>query len=369
MAVREKTKHKGIYKVGDSYYVIYNDGTKKISEKGEEYLVRREKRIEGNLDDALKFKVDMEENVKKGRYPVMQRMEKMSFKDLFDFYEKEEGKDYVMQYKEKYLNRFGERKLSQISRHDVFQFRNEVKSTPKKRGGGEVTDSHVNRVLAGLRRLFNFAEAEEYMERSPFPTTPKSKLLYPERKGLRNFFTEEQMGKIIDASPGWLKPMILTSYYTGMRQGELLKLRWEHVDLETGIIHLPFSKTLKDPSGQGQRIVMQRELIEFFKAQSKRSEWVFSKQDGLPYIHEDIHKPFKLILKALGIDAKQYSWKEIRHTTASLMHLKGVASLAIKDQLRHTTVKTTEDFYIGSNVDYQRAQAEKLILGKEIPQA
>jgi hypothetical protein len=44
------------------------------------------------------------------------------------------------------------------------------------------------------------------------------------------------------------------------------------------------------------------------------------------------------------------------------MYLKGVPALSIKDQLRHTTVKTTEDFYIGSNVEYQREQAEKLIL-------
>ena len=36
--------------------------------------------------------------------------------------------------------------------------------------------------------------------------------------------------------------------------------------------------------------------------------------------------------------------------------------MAIKDQLRHTTVKTTEDFYIGSDIEYQREQIEKLVL-------
>ncbi|MDO9349841.1 MAG: hypothetical protein Q7U55_01220, partial [Deltaproteobacteria bacterium] len=57
-----------------------------------------------------------------------------------------------------------------------------------------------------------------------------------------------------------------------------------------------------------------------------------------------------------------YSWKELRHTTASLMHRKGVPALVIKDQLRHTNVKTTVDFYIGADVDYQREMIEKLIL-------
>jgi len=67
-------------------------------------------------------------------------------------------------------------------------------------------------------------------------------------------------------------------------------------------------------------------------------------------------------LKAVGIDVKKYSWKELRHTTASLLNRKGVRPIAIKDQLRHSTVKTTENFYIGSDIEYQREQIEKLIL-------
>jgi hypothetical protein len=39
-----------------------------------------------------------------------------------------------------------------------------------------------------------------------------------------------------------------------------------------------------------------------------------------------------------------------------------VPALVIKDQLRHTNVKTTVDFYIGSDVDYQNEMIEKLIL-------
>ena len=156
--------------------------------------------------------------------------------------------------------------------------------------------------------------------------------------------------------------MILTAYYTGMREGKLRGLCWEWVDLNDGVIYLQSSKTLKDPSGRDQSIVMQGELIDLFKGLPKRSEWVFCKRDGTLYGHWNIFKPFRRILKSMGIDTKQYSWKETRHTTASLMHLKGVPALAIKDQLRDTSVKTTESFYNGSDVEYQRQQAEKLVL-------
>jgi len=365
MALREKTKHKGIYKRGGSYYVIYNDGTKRISGSGEEYLVRREKRIEGNLDEALKFKVEMEEKIKKGSYYLHRRMEKTTFDELMGLYKKEKDpKVYILNCEKAYIEYFKGRKLIIITRSDLFDFRDKIKATPKQRGGKEMKDSSVNRALAGLRKLFHFAMAKEYLEKNPFPEDPKSGLFYPEARGLRNFFTEDQMVKIIGAAPKWLRPIIITSYLTGMRAGEVRGLRWDHVDLAAGVIYLPSSKTLKDTTGLGQRIAMQRELIDLFKRLPKRSEWVFFRWDGGPYNAWDIQKPFKVLLESLGIDTKRYSWKELRHTTGSLMSLKGAPPLAIKDQLRHTTLKTTEDFYIGTDIEYQREQSERLILEK-----
>jgi hypothetical protein len=44
------------------------------------------------------------------------------------------------------------------------------------------------------------------------------------------------------------------------------------------------------------------------------------------------------------------------------MNLKGSDPMAIKDQLRHTDFKTTQDFYIGADIEHQREQAEKLLL-------
>jgi integrase len=213
---RKKTKHKGVYKVGDTYYITYYVGSKKY-----------EKAVGSKLSSiALKEKVERENKGRRGIYEVLERQEKTSFKQLVDLYEKEgERKKNILQFASTYLKHFGDKKLSQITRKDLFKFRDALKATPKQRGGAEVTDSNINRALAGLRRLFNFAIAREYMEESPFPKTSKSGLLYPEKKGLRNFFTEEQMEKIVGASPDWLKPMILTAYYTGLREGELLSLR------------------------------------------------------------------------------------------------------------------------------------------------
>ena len=49
---REKTKHKGIYKVGNDYYVTYYDGTTKTFRSGVSYFVKHEKRVGSRLSDA-----------------------------------------------------------------------------------------------------------------------------------------------------------------------------------------------------------------------------------------------------------------------------------------------------------------------------
>jgi integrase len=345
-----KTKYPGIYQIGKNYYIdFYANGN------------RHRKVIGPNLLMALEEKIKMKKKDKRGRYYIVERMEKTTFGQLFDLYKAEgDAKDYVLQFKDAYLEHFGSQKLSTITRSDLFAFRDKVKTTPKHFGGGEVTNSSVNRSLAGLRRLFHYAVSKEYLEESPFPKESKSGLFYPEKKGLRHFFTEEKMEKIVEVSPEWLRPLILVSYYTGLRQGELLGLKWEWIDLEDGVFYLPSTKTLKDPTGVGQKVVMQRELIDLFKDLPKKSEWVFFRPNGEPFDRDRVYKQFKKVLKVAGIDQRRYSWKELRHSTGSLMHKKGVPVLAIKDQLRHSDMRTTVDFYIGSDLDYQREQNEKL---------
>ncbi len=61
---REKTKHKGIYRVGDKYYITYYVGPKK-----------HEKMIGTNLKRALEEKTEIEKKAQKGKYAIIERME------------------------------------------------------------------------------------------------------------------------------------------------------------------------------------------------------------------------------------------------------------------------------------------------------
>jgi len=59
---RQKTKHKGIYKVGDTYYITYYVGSKKY-----------EKTVGSKLSNALKEKMDRERKGRRGIYEVLER--------------------------------------------------------------------------------------------------------------------------------------------------------------------------------------------------------------------------------------------------------------------------------------------------------
>lgn len=224
MAKREKTKHKGIYKVGDVYYITYYVGPKKC-----------EKAVGRKLEDALSEKVEREKSAKSGKYVLLEKQEATTFDDLLKIYkEDKEAKEYILNREQTYLDFFKGKKLSHITRSDLFAFRDKLKETSKIHGGKwsytfrcakcktvfqaevinakcpkcskegghyhlkeerqfvEVTDGHVNRVMAGLRRLFSFATNREMMQDTPFPKATKSGLFYPEQRALEITFLKSK---------------------------------------------------------------------------------------------------------------------------------------------------------------------------------
>jgi integrase len=122
----------------------------------------------------------------------------------------------------------------------------------------KVTDSTINRALAGLRRLFHFAIMREYLEESLFPTVPKSGLFYSGKSttGKKRYYTEDEVKKIIEAlpeDPWYLRALVITAYLSGMRAGEMLSLRRDTgLSLEKGEILLTMTK-----AGEPQAVKMQ----------------------------------------------------------------------------------------------------------------
>jgi len=87
--------------------------------------------------------------------------------------------------------------------------------------------------------MFNLAVEDGALRAVPhFPMLKEA----PPRKG---FFEYPEFQTLRQELPEYLRPVATMGYYTGMRRGEILKIRWDSVDLEGGQIRLNAGETKK----------------------------------------------------------------------------------------------------------------------------
>ncbi len=96
------------------------------------------------------------------------------------------------------------------------------------RRGEEAKPATVARELEVLRHALNLAVREwEWLENNPFA---KVRIEKPNNKKER-WITREEEHELLKASPAWLRHLIVFALNTGMRQGEMLSLKWSQVNL------------------------------------------------------------------------------------------------------------------------------------------
>ncbi len=167
----------------------------------------------------------------------------------------------------------------------------------------------------------------------------------PFQSGKIRFFTEERRAercltieeryKLFQACSDFLKPIILTALKTGMRQGEILNLKWEHVNLENATIHVSNTK-----SGKARDLPIHPQLLECLSTLPKNSPYVFCDNNGNPLTrYGKLRHEFEYALKKANISG--FRFHDLRHTFASILAMKGVDLLTIKYYLGHSSLEMT----------------------------
>ena len=107
---------------------------------------------------------------------------------------------------------------------------------------GEVT---ANNTMRHLRSVYNFIAATQ----DDFPPNPvlilsQARGWYREkrRQTLVSALDLPMWWKAVMAEPEYSRDFLLMALFTGMRRGELMRLRWENVDLSARTLHLPTTK-------------------------------------------------------------------------------------------------------------------------------
>ncbi len=160
--------------------------------------------------------------------------------------------------------------------------------------------STVNKERAALSRMFQVLMEMELVDQNPVKEVKRPS----ERDGEREVYISfEDFSRLVGYLPAWLRPIIQTLYFTGMRRGEALEMTWTNVDLEARIIGL-FSDQTKE--GRRKRIPVHRVLVPILarsgKLRSIHCERVFMTARGKPPCEDSLRKPWKQALESAGLD-------------------------------------------------------------------
>jgi integrase len=164
-----------------------------------------------------------------------------------------------------------------------------------------------------------------------------------------------------------LEAVYVVAVHCGLRQGEILGLKWEDVDLEAGTLSVRRSLAWvkKEPilnqpkNGKGRSIRLTRAATEAFKrhraAQNAErlrlgglwaeGDLVFPGERGQPMRAFTLTGgSFKRLLKRAGLPEKT-RFHDLRHTCATLLLLEGVHPKFVQELLGHATISITLDTY------------------------
>jgi integrase len=126
--------------------------------------------------------------------------------------------------------------------------------------------------------------------------------------------------------------------FTGMRRGELFKLKWADVDFDRGFI------TIRDPKGGvSQKIPLNDQARDVLKNHPETADHVFVRGDGKPFT--DIRRRVNPIKKAAGIPENFRALHGIRHLFASMLASTGEVDMYVLQKLlTHKTPIMTQRY-------------------------
>jgi integrase len=188
-----------------------------------------------------------------------------------------------------------------------------------------------------------------------------------ERKEIAPLDREQAKALLEVARGDRLEALYVLAVHTGMREGELLGLKWDDVDLEAGVLRLRRAlvreggKTalgdLKTPksrrsvrltraAAEALRGHLERQLADMERMGSlyQPGGLVFATESGTLINPSNLrNRSFKPLLKRAGLP--DICFHDLRHTCATLLLSQGTHPKLVQELLGHATIAMTLDTY------------------------
>lgn len=227
--------------------------------------------------------------------------------------------------------------------------------------GKTKTYSQIKKLNKLLKSFFIYAESEGYVLRNPCNniSIPNQNAVKSKKQDDIEYFSEKEIKELKKTIKGnTFEPLILTALGTGLRQGELLALKWQNVDLKNK--YLKVEETLKkvyvfDSDGNKnletliqkpkttnsiRTVDLPDKIVDLLKSLPQNGEFVFCDEAGNPYSAKTIFGNWKRILAPTKIPYKKFH--SLRHTYATMLLTKGVDLKTVQDLMGHSDITITQ---------------------------
>jgi integrase len=296
--------------------------------------------------------------------PTLDEWAELHFRSLT-----EPSDDTVERYRRIYASDWkpalGHMRLSQIERTDVAAALNQL-------GGSDKTRANKWAVLTHMLKM---AAQDGMIARSPTIGIRLGRRTEHEREEHR-YLTHGEFWAVLNATPAYWRPLVLTLAGTGMRWGELAALTVGDIDAETSAVRI--TKAIKadgklgpPKTGKSRRTIIAPsevlDVLEPLMEGRKRTDRLFVPPKGGELRHRTFYRDIwlKKSVGESGIRQPYPRLHDLRHSHVAWLIAAGVSLPVIQARLGHEKITTTIDTYGHLVPDIQRAAAEaaSVVLG------
>jgi len=259
--------------------------------------------------------------------------EDFQFKDLMDKYLAEYSvvnkakstykRDVVLV--RRLVKSFGDRYLIEISPAMI----SEYKVLRRTEG---VSPRTINYELTLMSHAFNLAIRQwEWLDDNPVKRVTKERV----NNTIERWLSKEEEDKLLRASPPWLQDIIIFAIQTGLRQSELLDLKWSQLNLERRTITIHEQKNRNIDTlplnATAMNVLMRKQ-----QASPGTHDYVFPNTLNQRKLNRDLLDSFYKARDLAQIE--NFRFHDLRHTFATRLVQKGVSIFDLQKLGRWKTI-------------------------------
>lgn len=298
----------------------------------------------GDKKQAKEIQKAFEEELNMKRFGLRQLAPEMSFGELAArFLAEGSPKPYHIDRLKMALPFWGDIPIGRITKMHARDYRQQRHAEKEK-----LSDITINRDLQAIRRILFWGVDEGFLPSNPLSRVP---LVKPRGKP-RLILSLSEEEKLLAAAAPHLRDIIIASIDTGMRRGEILAQRWEHIDFNRQLVYVSKSKT---GGGEGRELPMTARLLQLLTVRRQPEGLVFTFKG---HAIVKLKTGWKGAIRRAGI--RYLRFHDLRHTFNTRLMEVGVLQEIRKSLMGHSSGEQVNDLYTHVDVLQKRKAIQKL---------